>query len=310
VPIRKIVFYGLLGALLGFLGQFVFDFVTWNAPPSAITFFHWFSSDGFARYLMNSMSSQHWITATMLVYQGVFFSWLGGRSDIAIRTALITGFLLVTCVMGADEWSKRAKAAGRNSSSCSSLSWRTVLIAALAGSLLGLGGQFLYDYFFWEGRGKGWTMHYAFNDEVIKRSFRAVPDLTAAKVVCYQTMVFFWLGKRADVLGRTVLITTTTAVCLSLLASRFRRRKGSTNEVTSIGDSTNEVIVTDASTVASNQLEAVSSLNPSVTSSDKDNSPPPQLTIAGNENDSSIKSQHTDEDAVHVFTSEQKSSEH
>lgn len=297
MPIRKIVFYALLGALLGFLGQFVFDFVTWNNGGNP-TFFQWFSNDGFALYLINSISSHHWIKATMLLYQGVFLAWLAARSDFAIRTTLITAFILVSCVMGADEWSKKAKAAGRKSSS---VSWRSALIAALIGSLLGLGGQFLHDYFFWEGRGKGWTMHKVLNDGVIEKSLRKMPpeDLTAGKVVCYQTTLFFWLGRRADLLGRTMLITTITALCLSLLASRFRRRTDSADEVTSSG----------GSTVASTQPEAVRSIDPSLASSDADTSPSPQLTFEKNENDSIISSQHTDEDAVHVFTSGKESPE-
>jgi len=99
----------LLGALLGFAGQFLTDFFCWVAPDGAATPQHQFYVNGeiwWDRSFPPQLRSQ----AQQLCCQFYFLYWLRHRGEVALRIAAVAALLGVSSVMAADQLRERRKA--------------------------------------------------------------------------------------------------------------------------------------------------------------------------------------------------------
>jgi len=101
----------LIGALLGFAGQFMTDFFCWNAFCVGKTSQQILSSGFVDRALAECYHSQNLQPqAHLLIYQLMTLRWLSDRGEIAGRTAAVAALLGASAVLATDQIRQARKA--------------------------------------------------------------------------------------------------------------------------------------------------------------------------------------------------------
>lgn len=94
----------LLGGLLGFAGQFLFDFVflhpqtqkqdgTYEWEPGGSSVYNYFCRGGVDRTITTQFPVQHRAQAHQLFFECLLIDWLYDRGDLAGQTAVWTAIL-------------------------------------------------------------------------------------------------------------------------------------------------------------------------------------------------------------------------
>lgn len=100
---RRYIIGALLGALLGFFGFCVTDFVTGGLSG------HWWDGS-LDRELAKHLPEHQVQYARNLVYEAMVLSWLKERAELAGRTAAIAACIAISSMLAADRFQQIRKA--------------------------------------------------------------------------------------------------------------------------------------------------------------------------------------------------------